>query len=125
MGVFDTGAAVFWKAMCDDGRATPLMLFRMCLDGLVKEIMRINNTNCFALHTIQADHIDIIRREFHDHGIRLVVRSEPCDPRSHSINISEVFGMDPNLPISEYKIVAETVGQKHHIHFELFHNTAF
>ena len=125
MGVFDMGAAVFWKAMCDDGRATPLLLFRMCLDGLVKELMRINNTNSFALHMIQAQHIERIKREFHDHGIRLVVRSEPCDPRSYSININEVFRMDPTLPIAEYKVVAETFGQKHQVHFELFHNTPF
>lgn len=125
MGVFDTGVAVFWKTMCDDDRATPLLLFRLCLDGLVKELMRMNNTNCFALHTIQAKHIERIKGEFRDHGIRLVVVSEPCDPRLYSININEVFGMDPNLPISDYKVVAETVGQKHQIHFELFHNTPF
>lgn len=125
MGVFDTGTAVFWKRLCDDGLATPILLFRLCLDGLVKELLRMNNTNCFALHAIQIRHIERIQREFLDHGIRLVVRSEPCDPRAHSINIDEVMMMDPNLPIAEYKIVAETVGQKHQIHFELFHNTPF
>ena len=125
MGVFDTGTAVFWKTLCDDGLATPILLFRLCLDALVKELMRLNNTNCFALHSIQTRHIERIQADFRDHGIRLVVRSDPCDPKAHSININEVLRMKPDLPISDYKIVAETVGQKHQIHCEVFHNTPF
>ena len=125
MGVFDRGTAIFWRNLCDEGLATPIVLFRLCLDGLVKELMRMNNTNCFALHTIQARHLDIIKQNFYEYGIRLVIKSEPCNIRAHSINIGQVMRMDPNLPISEYKIVAETVGHKHVIHFELFHNTPF
>lgn len=125
MGMFDRDTALMWKSLCDEGVATPLLLFRLCLDTLVKDLMRMKNTNCFALHTIESRHIDRVRDRFRAHGIRLVIVSEPCDPHAYSINIGEVMRMDPNLPISDYKVVVETVGQKHRVHFELFHNTPF
>lgn len=117
--------ALFWKHLCDSGEATSILLFKLCLDSLVRELMRMNETNCFALHTVQTTHMERIKEGFWDHGIKLILNSEPCDPRAHSLNINTVLQMDPNLPISEYKIIAETVGQKHSIHFELFHNSPF
>lgn len=125
MGVFDLRTAYYWKYLCDSGKATSILLFKLCLDTLVRELMRMNKSNCFAIHAVQTNQIERIQNAFWEHGIRLVLRSEACDPKAHSLNINSVMRMNPDLPIPEYKVVAETMGQRHEIHFELFHNSPF
>lgn len=125
MGVFDTETAIFWQVLCDSGVATPLMFFKVCLDTLVKQIMRSHGTTSFAIHTLSMEKLRVIKREFIDHGVKMVIESSDCDPNAQSINLKEVMEMNPNLEVSDYKLITETRGKKYQVHFELFHKTLF
>jgi hypothetical protein len=125
MGVFDIETAMFWQFVCDTGVATPLMFFKICLDTLVKQIMKTHGTTSFAIHTLSMEKLYEIKKGFIDHGVKLVINSSDCDENAQSINLKEVMQMDPNLKVSDYKLVTETKGKKYEVHFELFHHSLF
>lgn len=115
---------VSWKDLCDTGQATSKLLFRMCLETFVKELMKLMGTQCFAIHTVSLEHIDIVSRFFHNIGIRVVLRSSDCETSSRTLNLKDIAGMPENLPLQEYKLIAETMGRRHELYFECFHNPA-
>jgi len=125
MGAFDLETAMFWQALCDRGVATPLMFFKICLDTLVKQIMKTHKTTSFAIHALNMENLYKIKRDFTEHGVNLVIDSSDCDENAQSINLKEVMEMDPNLKVSDYKLITETNGKKYEVHFELFHKTLF
>lgn len=125
MGVFDIETAVFWQTLCENGTATPLMFFKVCLDTLVKQIMKTHGTRSFAIHALDLELINKIKQEFTDHGVKLVIECTDCNRKLQSINLKDVMEMDPNLNVRDYKLITETNGKKYEVYFELFHKSFF
>lgn len=73
----------------------------------------------FYMNSIKLSDMQKINDVFETRGVHICLVSSECDKSRLSCNLEEVFSKPDGLPLEDYKIVVESGGKRHEMHFEL------